>query len=90
VSTQWLADHLGSAGLGVHRDTNTFLPAAELQQLFAAVTPDAPAVTYCAAGIAAASDALALTVLGRTDVSIYDGSLNEWAADANAPLVTSP
>jgi thiosulfate/3-mercaptopyruvate sulfurtransferase len=74
----------------VDRDTNSFLPAPELQQLFSAVTADAPAITYCAAGIAAASDALALTILGHRDVSIYDGSLNEWAADANAPLVTSP
>jgi thiosulfate/3-mercaptopyruvate sulfurtransferase len=74
----------------VDRDTNSFLPAADLQQIFSTVTADAPAITYCAAGIAAASDALALTILGHGDVSIYDGSLNEWAADANAPLVTSP
>jgi thiosulfate/3-mercaptopyruvate sulfurtransferase len=74
----------------VDHDTNAFLPARELQQLFAAVEPNARAVTYCAAGIAAASGALALTVLGHPEVSIYDGSLNEWAADANAPLVTSP
>lgn len=74
----------------VDRETNAFLPPHELRQLLAAVTADAPAVTYCAAGIAAASDALALTIVGHTDVSIYDGSLNEWAADANAPLITVP
>lgn len=26
-------------------------------------------------------DALALAALGRDDVSIYDGSMTEWAAD---------
>jgi thiosulfate/3-mercaptopyruvate sulfurtransferase len=43
---------------------------------------------YCAGGIAATSDALALVLLGRDDVALYDGSLNEWSADADAPLVT--
>jgi thiosulfate/3-mercaptopyruvate sulfurtransferase len=46
-------------------------------------------VSYCAGGIAAASDALVLTLLGHRNVAIYDGSLNEWAADAEAPLVTA-
>jgi thiosulfate/3-mercaptopyruvate sulfurtransferase len=45
-------------------------------------------VTYCAGGVAATADALALAVLGRHDVTVYDGSLNEWAADESAPLVT--
>lgn len=75
----------------VDRDTNAYLPPDALRALFADVPADAtPVVAYCAAGIAAASDALALAILGRTDVAIYDGSLNEWAADADAQLVTMP
>ncbi|MFJ8894352.1 sulfurtransferase [Leifsonia sp. NPDC102414] len=73
----------------VSRETNALLPAAELLRTFADVlASDARIVTYCAAGIAAAADALALAVLGRDDVSLYDGSLNEWSADPGAPLET--
>jgi thiosulfate/3-mercaptopyruvate sulfurtransferase len=46
-------------------------------------------VAYCSGGIAAATAALQLVRLGETNVAIYDGSLNEWAADPDAPLVTA-
>ncbi|QNE37401.1 sulfurtransferase [Leifsonia shinshuensis] len=71
----------------VDRATNAFLPAAGLHDLFADVlaSPD-PIVAYCGGGIAAAADALALALLGRDDVTVYDGSLNEWASDPAAPL----
>lgn len=46
------------------------------------------AVVYCTTGVSASVDALALVSLGRDDVAVYDGSLTEWAADAEAPLVT--
>ena len=39
-------------------------------------------------GISAAANALALTLLGEAEVSIYDGSLEEWAADPALPLVS--
>ena len=53
-----------------------------------AVVPDEPrTVVYCATGVSASVDALALTVLGRSGVSVYDGSLAEWAADPAAPLL---
>ncbi|MCI0156181.1 sulfurtransferase [Leifsonia shinshuensis] len=71
----------------VDRETNAFLPLAELRDLFADVLSSTdPIVTYCGGGIAAAADALALALLGRDDVSVYDGSLNEWASDPEAPL----
>lgn len=73
----------------VDRATNAFLPRAELRELFADVlaSPD-PIIAYCGGGIAAAADALALAVLGRHDVTVYDGSLNEWASDPEAPLAS--
>ncbi|ROS51433.1 sulfurtransferase [Frigoribacterium sp. PhB24] len=53
-----------------------------------AVVPDEPrTVVYCASGVSASVDALALAVLGRPHVSVYDGSLAEWVADPAAPLV---
>jgi thiosulfate/3-mercaptopyruvate sulfurtransferase len=45
-------------------------------------------IAYCGAGISAANDALALAVLGRDDVAIYDGSMREWTADPDLPLET--
>jgi thiosulfate/3-mercaptopyruvate sulfurtransferase len=45
-------------------------------------------ITYCGGGIAAAAAALALTAAGTGNIAIYDGSLNEWTADENAPLVS--
>ncbi len=82
------------AGRLVDRDARTALPDAELQKLFGSILGAgehrAPRiVTYCNGGIAAAAAALQLVRLGETDVAIYDGSLNEWAADPDAPLVVS-
>jgi thiosulfate/3-mercaptopyruvate sulfurtransferase len=71
----------------VSRETNALLPLDDLRASFADVIEDpSRIVTYCGGGITAAADALVLAMLGRTDVAIYDGSLNEWAADADAPL----
>jgi len=77
------------AGRLVDRDARTVLPDAELEELFAPVRGAARIVTYCNGGIAAAAAALQLVRLGETDVAIYDGSLNEWAADPDAPLVAA-
>jgi thiosulfate/3-mercaptopyruvate sulfurtransferase len=73
------------AGRLVDRETNRFLPAEQLRGLFPA---DDRVVTYCNGGIAAASDALALVLAGHTGVALYDGSLNEWAADSSRALVS--
>nr|WP_240977595.1 rhodanese-like domain-containing protein [Planctomonas sp. JC2975] len=80
--------HSAPASRLVDRETNAFLTEEALRALLAdAVDSPDPIVTYCAGGIAASADALALTVLGRDDVSVYDESLNEWAADDARPLV---
>ncbi|KAF1027229.1 MAG: 3-mercaptopyruvate sulfurtransferase [Pseudomonas sp.] len=49
---------------------------------------DGPLVLYCGGGISAAANALALTLSGRMDIAIYDGSLQEWSADARLPMTT--
>jgi thiosulfate/3-mercaptopyruvate sulfurtransferase len=71
----------------VDRATNAYLSEDALRATFAPVLTEDRIVTYCAGGIAAASDALALTLLGHRNVAIYDASLNEWVADAEAPVV---
>jgi thiosulfate/3-mercaptopyruvate sulfurtransferase len=73
----------------VDRESNALLPETALRGLLDPVLKQERIVTYCNGGIAAASDALALTLVGHTNVAIYDESLNEWATDADAPLVTT-
>lgn len=43
---------------------------------------------YCGGGISASANALTLAAIGVYDVRIYDGSLEEWSADPELPLVT--
>jgi len=78
------------AGRLVDRGTNTLLDRAALAQTFAPVLSSDRVIVYCNGGIAAAADALALTLVGHTAVALYDGSLNEWTSDQDAPLVTTP
>jgi thiosulfate/3-mercaptopyruvate sulfurtransferase len=71
----------------VDAETNTFLPPDELGKRLGAVGAlDRPVIAYCGGGIAASADALILTMLGHTDVKIYDASLSEWAKDASLPM----
>lgn len=69
----------------------SFRPKAELEALFAArgVAPGRRAIAYCGGGIAATGDAFALAaLLGRSDVAVYDNSMQEWANDPALPMVT--
>jgi len=43
-------------------------------------------ITYCGGGIAASGNALALLRAGYSDVAIYAGSLEEWAANPENPM----
>ena len=43
-------------------------------------------ILYCGGGISATVDAFALKLVGRKDVSVYDGSLSEWASDESLPM----
>ncbi|MFT4123258.1 MAG: rhodanese-like domain-containing protein [Microbacteriaceae bacterium] len=47
---------------------------------------DAEVLLYCGGGISAAANALALAAVGVRRVRVYDGSLEEWAADPALPL----
>jgi thiosulfate/3-mercaptopyruvate sulfurtransferase len=51
-----------------------------------ATDPEVPLIVYCGGGISATVDILALSLLGRDDVRLYDGSLTEWSADRRLPL----
>jgi thiosulfate/3-mercaptopyruvate sulfurtransferase len=73
----------------INRANNALLPEAELREAFGPALEQERIVAYCAMGIAASADALALTVLGHRNVAIYDGSLSEWAADERLPIEAS-
>jgi thiosulfate/3-mercaptopyruvate sulfurtransferase len=69
--------------------TNAFLPPDELRARLGAVGAlDRPVIAYCGGGIAASADAMILTMLGHTDVRVYDASLSEWAKDESLPMET--
>jgi thiosulfate/3-mercaptopyruvate sulfurtransferase len=72
----------------VDPQTHAYLPARKLREQFEAASAMSAdrVITYCGAGIAASSDALALMLLGKTNVAVYDGSLAEWTADPALPM----
>ena len=72
--------------------TNALLPLEEIRRRFAAAgVLDRPrTIVYCGGGISASGNAFLLTLLGRQDIAIYDGSLNEWGPDPTLPMATGP
>jgi thiosulfate/3-mercaptopyruvate sulfurtransferase len=72
----------------VDRGTGAFLPLDVLRERFEGVGAIGAGrvITYCGGGIAATSDAFALTLLGHQDVAVYDASLSEWAHDESLPM----
>jgi thiosulfate/3-mercaptopyruvate sulfurtransferase len=69
--------------------TGRFLEFDELHRILEGPleTHVGPVIAYCGGGISATVDVFALSLVGRDDVKLYDGSLTEWSADATLPLV---
>ncbi len=80
---------LSSLGL-IDQDSGTYLPDEALRQAVQDGLGDfgGEAICYCGGGIAATMDALVLDLLGHDKVSVYDASLQEWAADESLPMET--
>ena len=74
----------------VDETTNHFAPPHRLAGAFseAGVGGDEPVIAYCGGGISATVDLFALFLSGRPDARLYDGSLTEWSAHPDLPLVT--
>jgi thiosulfate/3-mercaptopyruvate sulfurtransferase len=69
--------------------TGPFRPLEYLRSLLApmlSAARDRPIIAYCGGGISATVDIFGLSLLGRDDVKLYDGSLTEWSADDSLPL----
>ena len=71
------------------KETGRLKPVDQLDSLFATagLSMDKPAVTTCGSGVTAAGLTLALAILGKTDIRLYDGSWSEWGA-SDAPIET--
>ena len=74
----------------VDPETKRFVSPAEALARFeeAGVTPDRRIVAYCGAAISATIDLFMLHQLGFDDLTLYDGSLLEWAQDPSLPIET--
>jgi thiosulfate/3-mercaptopyruvate sulfurtransferase len=68
----------------------TLLPAEAIAARFrkAGVDLSRPVVTSCGSGVTAAVLALALHLIGRNDVALYDGSWAEWGRPGDTPVET--
>ena len=56
----------------------------------AGITPERQVVAYCGGGISATVGLFLLHQLGYPDLTLYDGSLGEWAQDPDLPIETGP
>jgi len=67
--------------------TGKLKPAETLQKLFddAGFDMGKPCVTTCGSGVTAAGLTLALAILGKTDIRLFDGSWSQWGA-SDAPI----
>lgn len=74
----------------VDRETGAYLSLETLRERCAdaGTLASGKVITYCGGGIAATSTAFVLTLLGKDDVAVYDGSLSEWARDEALPMET--
>jgi thiosulfate/3-mercaptopyruvate sulfurtransferase len=79
-----------SAATLLDSQTKAFLPLADAEQKFASagITKDKRVVAYCGGGISATIDLFQLYRLGYDNLTLYDGSMGEWAKDESLPIET--
>ena len=75
----------------VDGQTGRFRSPAELRAVVASagLDPDdglTPVISSCGSGVSATVFCIALDLLGRPNVPVFDGSFAEWVADPNRPV----
>jgi thiosulfate/3-mercaptopyruvate sulfurtransferase len=70
--------------------SKTFAAPDNAAAKFAAqgISKDKRVVAYCGGGISATIDLFQLHRLGYDNITLYDGSMGEWAKDASLPIET--
>jgi thiosulfate/3-mercaptopyruvate sulfurtransferase len=70
--------------------TRTFVPLADAEAKFATqgLRKDKRVIAYCGGGISATIDLFLLHRLGYDKLTLYDGSMGEWAKDESLPIET--
>jgi thiosulfate/3-mercaptopyruvate sulfurtransferase len=70
--------------------TKTFVPLTQARAKFDAsgVDKSKDVICYCGGGISATIDLFMLYQLGHERITLYDGSMGEWAKDQSLPIET--
>ena len=76
--------------MGIFSENGRFKSLSEIKETIekAGIDLSKPVVTSCGSGVTAAVITLALTSLGHTDNTLYDGSWSEWGSKPDTPIVT--
>ncbi len=71
-------------------DTSRFLPHEQLDPMVrpSGVFDRDRVISYCGGAIAATSATFVMSMLGVQNVAVYEGSMTEWGADPELPLLT--
>ena len=79
-----------SAATLLDPSTRVFVLLADAEAKFATqgLRKDKRVIAYCGGGISATIDLFLLHRLGYDDLTLYDGSMGEWAKDAALPIET--
>ena len=74
----------------VNPDAKDFTSLSDAEAKFRArgVTGDKRVICYCGGGISATIDLFLLHQLGHDTLTLYDGSMGEWARDPSLPIET--
>ncbi len=87
------AGHIPGAVHGAFADNlaaGCFLPPEALRARFVELGAwqAERVVFYCGSGVTACHNILALTLAGRDDALLYEGSWSDWSSDASRPMAT--
>jgi thiosulfate/3-mercaptopyruvate sulfurtransferase len=79
-----------SAATLLDPSTRIFVPLVDAEAKFATqgLRKDKRVIAYCGGGISATIDLFLLHQLGYEDLTLYDGSMGEWAKDEALPIET--
>ena len=79
-----------SAATLIDPATRIFVPLADAEAKFATrgLRKDKRVIAYCGGGISATIDLFLLHQLGYDNLTLYDGSMGEWAKDEALPIET--